>query len=148
MIPTQKEYEEREAREFLRQQSAPELLTKAEKSEARKEFAAAMAHTPALVADRVSWLLAGSYGYGSYQAARRVAVNVLMTREAWMVQIIGALEWQCSRAATRSAWKELTKAQQQALNAAVLAAIAEHLQEQADEAGHQAAEVIKQARRS
>lgn len=130
MIPTQKEYEDREAMEFIRQRNAPNELPRMERKETSAEFAKDMANDPALVATRVSWLLNGSYGYGSYQAARKVAANTHMTREAWMVQVIGAIEWQCREVDTRRAFNAMTKAQQKALTVAVLAEIAEHLTEQ------------------
>lgn len=134
MIPTQAQYEEREQAEFVRQRNAPLLLTRAEHKESAKEFATDMANKPGLVAERVSWLLNGSYGYGSYQQARKVAANTHMTREAWMVQVIGALEWGCREVDTRRAFNAMTSEQKAKLNALVLAEISYHLTEQEQQA--------------
>lgn len=133
MIPTQAQYEAREQAEFIRQRNAPMLQTKQEWHETAKEFAADMANKPELVAERVSWLLNGSYGYGSYQQARKVAANTHMTREAWMVQVIGALEWGCREVDTRRAFNRMTAEQKAKLNALVLAEIAYHLNEEKEQ---------------
>jgi hypothetical protein len=87
-----------------------------QRQEARAEFAKDMAGDPALVAERVGWLLQGNYGKGSYDAAREVARNKRMNRAAWMTMTIGALEWHCPRAFTAAAYNKMTEAQKQRLN--------------------------------
>jgi len=109
-------YDARERATFHRQLMEVEKAPIRDRQEARAEFAEAMAHDPTLVAERVGWLLNGSYGKGSYDAAREVARNKRMNRSAWMTMTIGALEWQCPRVFTAGAYNKMTEAQKRRLN--------------------------------
>lgn len=128
-IPSQHEYEMREAREFNRQLDEVERGSLAERKEAAASFYEAMAHDPGLVAERVGWLLNGSYGYGSYKAAMDVARRPRMNRAALLTQWTGALEWMSPMRMTIASWKKLTPAQKKHLDAAVMREIELHLQE-------------------
>jgi hypothetical protein len=114
--PNQKEYENREVSSFLKQMREVEKLPLADRKEGAASFALAMANDPALVAERVGWLLDGSYGYGSYIKASEVAKSPRMNRAAWLVSTVGALEWQSPPRLTQAAWKKLTAAQKAALD--------------------------------
>lgn len=116
-------YEANEAAIFMRDRNRASEGTKEEIKAASVEFADAMANNPALVAERIGWLLNGSYGRGSYDAACNVAKNARMNREAWLVQVIGALEWMAREVDTRKAFNAMTDAQKLALNNAVRAEI-------------------------
>lgn len=122
-IPSQAEYERREAQMFqndLRRVEAEwRTLPRAEKADEEAKWLGAMAHDPKLVAERVGWLLAGNYGYGSYKAAHEVIRRPRMNQEGWLVQVIGALEWQVPIKTTQSLYNRLTKAQQTDLTGAV-----------------------------
>jgi hypothetical protein len=124
LIPTQHEYEQREAQEFGRQ------LNEAERNPARRadceELRQLLATDPALVAERIGWLLDGSYGFGAAAAAERELANRRANRVAWLVQTIGALEWRCRRASVIAAWKRLAPTEKRALGAAVTRVIKDH----------------------
>ena len=120
-IETKHEYEQREAREFQRQ------LRDAERNPSRRadaaDFREQLAADPALVAERIGWLLNGSYGYGAMVAAKGVLSRKRMNRVAWLVQTVGALEWRCPRAASVKAWKSLSPSEKRKLAVAVKRAI-------------------------
>ena len=116
-METQDDYEEREAREFRRQ------LRDAETNPSRRvdcgHFREQMAADPALIAERIGWLLSGSYGWGAMQAAKRVLASPRTNRVAWLVQTVGAIEWRCPQRSVIAAWKKLSPAEKRALDAAV-----------------------------
>lgn len=115
----QKAYEDQELRLYVKQ---VEEITKAplsDRKEAAKEWFEAMRDTPKTVAERVRWLLAGSYGYGSYVKARQVATSRNMNRVAALANMTAELEWQCPSRMASQEWGKLTPAQQQAVNNAV-----------------------------
>lgn len=117
-IPTQADYETRERLAFTRQLSE----VKPDK-ESRATFAEALIKTPDLVAERIGWLLNGSYGYGSYVAALEVARNKRMNRAAWLTNVIAALEWGCDARYVAKVWSGLTPEVQEAFNALVIGEI-------------------------
>lgn len=116
-------YRQREILSYLKQLSDVEKAPLRDRQEAAREFHDAMAHDPELVAQRVGWLLNGSYGMGSCIKAVEVAKNKRMNRNAALVNVIGALEWHCPARMVADRYKKLTKAQQDALNHAVTAEI-------------------------
>lgn len=116
-MPTRKQYEAREMAEFRRQLSEVDR-------EGGKEFRKAMIEEPELVAQRVSWLLSGCYGWGSCHAAHDVLGNLKMNREAWLVATIGALEWRSAAPTTHRNWRLMSTGQRAALSRAVQAVIA------------------------
>lgn len=120
---SQAEYERRELREADQRLAAVERAPLPHRKEAAAEFLAAMRDDPALVAQRVGWLLDGNYGYGSMLMAKRVLGSPRTNRSAALTQMVGAFEWSSPSAMTRAAWKKLTKSQQAALERAVQAVI-------------------------
>lgn len=116
------EYEMREAAEFHRQMSAADKGSLSERKEACKAFSEAM-RDPELVAERISWLLDGNYGYGAMQAAKRAVANKRMNRAAVLTHMIGAIEWQCPARMAAQAWKKLSRDEQKALDKAICAEI-------------------------
>lgn len=117
-IPSQQEYEEREAREFRRQMSAADKGSLAERREAAASFAEAL-RDPALVAERVRWLMEGCFGHGAMQAARGIVEAKRMNRAAALTQIVCALDFLCPVRAGIAEWKKLAPAEKTALAAAV-----------------------------
>ena len=95
-----------------------------DRKEAQAEFLKAMREDPELVAERVSWLLNGSYGYGSMLMAKRVLGSPRMNRSAALTQMIGAFEWMSPEDMVRSAWKKLSASEKAVLETAVQGAIA------------------------
>lgn len=124
------EYEQRERKEFSRQVAEAVTGSLGDRKESAESMRQAMAEQPELVAQRVLWMLQGAYGFGAGQAAQEVAANTRMNRAAWMVQTIGAIEWQSQQRRTIAAWKTLTKAQQDKLAAVVMAEVTEYLADQ------------------
>ena len=84
-----------------------------------------MATDPATVAERISWLIDGNYGYGQMQMARQVVASPRTNREAALTQLVAVYEWQCPRRMSVEAWKKLSTAQKKALSAAVAVVISE-----------------------
>lgn len=108
-------YDYRARDEFAKQISNVEKQSLTDRQEARVNWVEAMKN-PSLVADRVSWLIDGSYGYGSYIMAREVVQNKRMNRVAWLAITIAALEWNCPSDFARGAWNRLSKDEQNAVN--------------------------------
>lgn len=71
------------------------------------------------VARLVGWLLNGNYGYGACQQAWHVVNNTRMNKPAYLVQLIGLMEWGATEAQTRAAWKKLDTEQQAYLTSLV-----------------------------
>lgn len=122
-------YEANERKLFLAQ------IREVENAPLDKDSAAELADTlatnPELIAQRITWMLDGSYGKGAYDAAHDVANNRRMNRNAWMVQTITALEWNVKSSKVRAIWKKLTPLQQRSINFAVTDAVSGRNREQA-----------------
>ena len=116
-------YEMREAQEYQRQLRDVEKAPLADRKEAAEAFLEAM-KDPALVAERISWLFDGNYGYGAMQAAKRVlGMSARANKAATLTQMIAALEWRTPPRLAVQAWKKLSSAQKAALDKAVKAEI-------------------------
>jgi len=122
-VPSNEEYESRELREADQRLREIERAPLADRKEAAAEFLVAMRDHPKLVAERIGWLLGGSYGYGSMLKAKRVLGSPRMNRSAALTHMVAAYEWQTPNAMAAAAWHKLTKGQQAALEKAVQAAI-------------------------
>ena len=120
---SQTEHERRERSEAQQRLAEIRRQPLSDRKEAQGEFLEAMRDHPELVAERVSWLLNGSYGYGSMLLAKQVLGSPRMNRSAALTQMIGAFEWMAPEEMVRAAWKKLTKSQQAALEKAVQATI-------------------------
>lgn len=126
------EYEENERRIFNRDMREAESGSVAERRESCMEAFEIMRDDPDRVAERVSWLLDGTMGYGAMQAARRIASNPRMNRVAALTQIVGALEYKCPQPMFIRAWKKLSTEQKARLNRAVERELREHLAQRAN----------------
>ena len=113
------EYERRERQEAQQRLTEVERAPLADRKEAAAEFLAAMRDDPELVAERVGWLLNGSYGYGQQLRAKQILGSPRMNRSAALTHLTAAYEWSTPSALAMAAWKKLTKAQQVALEKAV-----------------------------
>lgn len=114
-VPSQSEYENREHLEFMRQIRQAENGALAERKESARAFFHVLKTDPALVAERVGWLLNGSYGYGSHKAAQGIIRRPRMNAGAWLTTTVAALEWMCPQRMAIAAWKKLTVAEQERL---------------------------------
>ena len=106
--------------DLYRQLQEIERVPLHDRREARAEWAQAL-ETPTLIAERVRWLLDGSYGEPAYKRARAIVeASARSNKVAQLGQLIAALEWQCSSAFAREAWNKLAPAKQEAVNDAIL----------------------------
>jgi hypothetical protein len=69
-----------------------------------------------LIAERVGWLLNGTYGQGAQIKAMQVARSPRMNQAAYLVQTTAALEWMVPPKMTIAAWKTLSMAQRTKLD--------------------------------
>jgi len=118
-IPSQAEYEQQERHRMYVEEQRINQAPLGDRKAARDAFQEAMAEDPATVAERISWLLDGNYGYGQMVMAKEAVAAKRMNREALLTQMAGVFEWQCPRDMARAAWTKLTPAQKRALSAAV-----------------------------
>lgn len=128
-IPTQAEYEDREARLYFKQLEAIEQAPLSERKEGQASFFDAL-QDPAHIAERVSWLFNGSYGWHSYKISRQIAANKRMNRVAALSQMVAALDHNCPVVFARQAYLKLRPDQQEAVNQAVQSEIEEFLAEE------------------
>ena len=123
-IPSQAEYERNELAMARRHEQEIDRAPLSDRKEAQQSFFEAMRDDPGVVAERIGWLLDGNYGFGSMKMAQQVLASPRMNRRAALVQSIAVSEWMCPRRMAIDAWKKLTPAQKQLLDAAVDVVIA------------------------
>lgn len=121
-VPSDLEYERRERQEAQQQIAEIRRQPLSDRKEAQESFLEAL-RDPALVAERLGWLLNGSYGYGAKMMAQQVLKSPRMNRSAALTQMVGAFEWRVPDDMARTAWKKLTAGEKAALERAVQAAI-------------------------
>ena len=121
MTISQAQYESNEramlAIHIARVESAPLVDRRA----GRDSLAEALT-VPGLIEERLRWLFEGCYGYGAMMKAREIAASKL-NRPAALMQLLGAVEWQCPGSMTRALFNAMAPADQQALNTAIVAVI-------------------------
>lgn len=120
-MESNQEHETRERIDFNRLVASVGKKSLRDRQEARAEFLLAMIESPEIVAERIGWIINGSYGAGGYFIGREVLANKRMNRAAWFTQIVAAVEWQCPTNFAVDAYKKLTAAQRAKLDAAVKA---------------------------
>lgn len=120
------DYDMRERSEFNRQIQEVEHASLTERKEGFTEYLDDLKNNPALVAERIGWLLNGSYGKGSYDVARQIVSSPRMNQTAALGVIIAALEWHCPNVFARKAYNSLTSAQQEKLNSLIKEEITYH----------------------
>ena len=89
-----------------------------DRKEACAEFAEAL-KDPALIGERIGWLIDGNYGHGEMLKAKQIIASPRMNRRAALTHLIGIYEWQCPGDMGVRAWKKLTPAEKKALDDAV-----------------------------
>ena len=123
-------YEAREFHSFMKDMKEVEKLPLGERKANARDFALTLHNDPELVAERVGWLLNGSYGAGSYAQAQQVARSPRMNQAAWLVQTVAALEWHVPPKMTIAAWKTLSMAQRTKLDRLIKKEIKDELASQ------------------
>ena len=117
---TNPEYEQQEIRRMIAEQREVERAPLFERKEAQKEYFEAMRDAPELVAERVSWLFNGSYGWAECRAAILIAdAGKRVNKTAHLSRLIASEEWRCPQAFAVSAWKMLNPDQQKRIDAAI-----------------------------
>lgn len=99
-----------------------------ERKENAGELGKYMATQPELVAQRIGWLLNGSYGYGEMLLAHR-SVDSRGDKVAQLTQLIAIYEWQCPATMAVAQWRKLSKKDQDTLKHAVQKEIDDYLDE-------------------
>ena len=122
-------YEQREVADFQRQLREVEKLPLRERKENALNITEALHNEPELVAERVGWLLNGSYGRGAYTQAQRVARSPRMNQSAWLVQTVAALEWSVPPRMTAQAWHTLSAGSRRHLESLIQREIRDALSE-------------------
>lgn len=130
------EREDRARRDAMGRIRQAEQGTRAEIRDAEEGLLEAMRDNPALVAERIRWVLNGTHGHGEM----KMAYDALMQRGARaskvarLTQLIGAFEWSVPIKRVTSVWKRLTADRQQALERAIWSDVEEWAREEL--AGH------------
>jgi len=118
-------YEIRELAMFRKQMEEVEKLPLAERKENAVEWFKDLSDNYMLVAERVGWLLNGSYGKGSFDSACRVVNSPRMNQVAWCAITIANLEWRCPAKMAIMAWKKLSVEKRYLVNEAIRREIAD-----------------------
>ena len=118
-------YEMREARLFKDQILAVEMLPLAERKANAVEWFKDLSDNYMMVAERVGWLLNGSYGKGSFDSACRVVNSPRMNQVAWCAITIANLEWRTPAKMAIMAWKKLPVETRYQVNEAIRREIAD-----------------------
>jgi len=120
-IPSFDEYKQNEVRKFRaeyeRIQKEPEVGANG------AQFYVDCVKDPELVAERIGWLLNGTYGFAEQYTAGQILNNKRMNQVAALSQMIAVIEWQTSTARAREEWKNLTKDEQKKLDSLIRAEI-------------------------
>ena len=118
-----------QANEIMRAQRELQRVERAplfERQQGRDSYQGYLQQQPERIADEVDHILAGNYGHGFYLMAwRALDESPRMNHPALFGQWVANRCWGCSAAFARQAWNKLTKAEQQAVNTAILDTISD-----------------------
>ncbi len=119
------DYEAQEWDMYIRDER--EILTApiSERKENSEQFRVVMAESPEIVAERIQWLMDGSFGWAQHQKAIQVLRSKRMNRTAALCHMIALWEWHTPPDMARKAWKTLTPDQQKDLAGLIQAEIAD-----------------------
>ena len=118
-------YEMRELSMFRKQMEKVERLPLAERKANAVEWYNDLLNDHMMVAQRVGWLLNGSYGKGSFDSACRVVNSPRMNQVAWCAITIANLEWRCPAKMAIMSWKKLPVEKRYLVNEAIRQEIAD-----------------------
>ena len=121
MTISQAQFESNERAMLARQIARVESASLVDRRAGRDGLADALT-VPWLIEQRLEWLFDGNYGYGAMMKAREIAASRL-NRPAALMQLLGAVEWQCPGSMTRALFNAMAPADQQVLNSAIVAVI-------------------------
>lgn len=109
------ENDRREVDRWLREVESIERASLRERKEAAATFLKDLLESPDVIAERVGWLLDGSYGRGSYLKAQQVLESPRMNRVAALTLMTAQAEWKTPSRLAVAAWKKLSPGQQEHL---------------------------------
>lgn len=124
-IPTQAEYEAREARMLQKQEERINSAPIADRRAAQNALIVAM-RQPDLIQERAEWLLDGCYGFGACQRAARIQSQTRGNRQAALMQLLAIVEWQCPSEFARRGYNLLSAKEKRAVDRAVTNALMAH----------------------
>ena len=116
-----KEYIEREMKIMSKDAAKIEALPMVERRESYQIFSADMAAFPQIIAERIGWLLNGSYGFGQMILAQRALDS--RNPKAHLFRLIAIFEWRTGKSYAAKAWRMASEATKEALNKAIDAEI-------------------------
>lgn len=132
MSSRDKAYHDNEMKRFYTQVKEIDTLPRADKAENKARLLECWTTYPEIFAERIGWLLNGTYGYGAMIKALQIADNHRMNRTAGLSHLAACLEWSTNQAAAVAAWKTLTTTQQAKLDE-LIAAELKHFDENRDD---------------
>ena len=123
-VKTDHDYETNELRLASKHMDEVDSAPLSDRKESAENFYAAMKGDPALVAERISWMLDGNYGKGAQLKAEQVIASPRMNRAAALNMLVASFEWLCPGRMAAAAWKRLTPVQKRELDEAIEVVIA------------------------
>jgi hypothetical protein len=123
-IPTQAEYEQREAELLAQKLRVLSEAPKNDRHERANAWLEAMRKDPKIVAQRVGWLIDGNYGYGSYMRVQDIWRAPRADKISALRNLVGALEWLCPLSTAMTMYEKLTKKERETLNYFISKALA------------------------
>jgi len=127
-IPTQKEYEEREIKMYFRQLEGVEKSSKQDRIYGFKSMLETVKNDPAIIAERITWILNGSYGFGAYIMSKRI-LKETKNPNYHLFHILAHLEYLTSDYYASKIYRSLSKQEQDNLNELVTQEIDEYITE-------------------
>lgn len=118
-------YEKREWELFKDQMLQVEMLPLAERKANAVRWFQAISEDHMGVAQKVGWLLNGSYGKGAFDSACRVLASPRMNQVAWCAITIASVEYGCPAKFAIQAWKKLPVEKRYLVNEAIRQEIAD-----------------------
>ena len=112
---TQSQYEANERRLLTAQLARNDTLS----LEDRKAYQAdtlELMREPHIVARNLEFIENGDYGFGAQVRYREIVANKRCNREAQVMQLLAALDCNCSQAHCIAAWKQLSPDEQKCLS--------------------------------
>jgi hypothetical protein len=116
-IPSQAEYEARELNRARKHYNDIQFAPLQARKDGRRAWREAL-QDKELIAERVSWLMNGSYGFGEMMMAKQATAS-RGNNVARMAHLIAGLEWQCPTCWAGDEWNKLPLVQRNAVNAAI-----------------------------
>ena len=109
---------EYDMREYSKKMREIESAPLAERKENAAEWLRDL-RDPALIAERIDWLLDGNYGYMEYRKSLQILSSPRMNRVAALSVMIAAVEWNTPQREAIAQWKKLSTSEQSALEKAI-----------------------------